>query len=59
MGRTGTLLDDALTRTIGRLPAWTAFSAAGLIYVGFGLVLPYTTGTTTLSHMVWNVFGVA
>jgi Restriction endonuclease len=59
MARTTTLLDDAFTRTVGRLPAWAAFAAAGLIYVGFGLALPYATGTTTLGHIVWNVFGVA
>lgn len=59
MGRTTTLLDDAITRTIGRLPACAAFAAAIFIYVAFGLVLPYTTDTTTLGHVVWNVFGVA
>ncbi len=59
MGRTTTLLDDALTRTVGRLSARAAFACAGLVYVGLGLVLPYATGSTVFGHVVWNVFGVA
>lgn len=59
MGRTTTLLDDALTRKVGKLPGWAAFVFASLVYVGFGLVLPYATRTTTLGRIVWNLFGVA
>lgn len=59
MGRTTTLLDDVLTRTVGRLPGWAAFACAGVVYAGFGLALPYAISATTLGHIVWNVFGVA
>ena len=53
------LLDDALTRTVGRLPGWAAFVFAGFVYAGFGLGLPYATSTTAFGHIIWNVFGVA
>jgi restriction system protein len=57
-GRTITVLDDVLTRTIGRLPASAALLLGAAIYVVIGLVWPLSIGALGFLFVSLNVFGV-
>jgi hypothetical protein len=58
-GRTITALDDALTRTIGRLSLNLALFLAALAYVGIGLALPLGVGARAPLLIACNVIGVS
>jgi restriction system protein len=57
-GRTTTVLDDALTRTAGRLSLGPALLLAAAIYVAVGLALPLSIGAPGFLLVVLNVLGV-
>ena len=57
-GRTVTELDDALTRTFGRLSAGGAFLLGGAVYAAVGLVLPLVTNGGVFFLVVLNALGV-
>ena len=57
-GRTITVLDDALTRTVGRLGMGAALLLGAAIYATVGLVLPLSMGAHDFALIRWNVLGV-
>jgi HJR/Mrr/RecB family endonuclease len=57
-GRTITALDDALTRTVGRLGMSVALLLGAAIYAAVGLVLPLSMGAHHVALIGWNALGV-
>jgi restriction system protein len=57
-GRTVTVLDDALTRTVGRLSMGAALLLGAAIYVVIGLAVPLSIGAPGFLLVLLNVFGV-
>jgi hypothetical protein len=53
-----TALDDALTRTVGRLPMTGAFLLAAAVYALIGLAFPLITDANVLLLVCCNVIGV-
>jgi restriction system protein len=57
-GRTITTLDDALTRSIGRLPTSVALPLGAAVYGAVGLAWPLSIGANEPLLITMNVFGV-
>ena len=57
-GHTTTVLDDAFTRVVGRLPMSAALLLGAAVYAGVGLALPLSVGAHGVQLIAYNVTGV-